>query len=455
MTSILFSIFAFVFALAILITFHEFGHFIVARALGVKVLRFSIGFGKALWKRTSKAGVEYVVAAVPLGGYVKMLDETEGPVPEDQLHLAFNRKPLATRIAVVVAGPLFNIFFAIFAYWLMFVIGVMTIAPVIGKVQVNSIAANAGLRQGQEFLAINGSDTSSWKSVRLALVSHIGEGNIVDVTMKDRATNAIEEHKLDLKTWQLDAQQPDFIRSLGIEPYLPEIPAVVASVTPGEPAMMAGIQKGDKIVKVDDKAVKDWKQFVSYIRVRPRQLVRVTVERDSKFVTLKLTPRVKRESNHQDIGFIGVRSEPVSWPEDLLRNEQFSIGKAWLPALKETGFIASMSFELLGKLIVGHVPLQSISGPVGIAMGAGKSASIGFAYYLSFLGLVSVSLAIINILPIPILDGGHLLFYLIELFRGRPLSEKTRLISQKIGLFFLLALMALAIYNDVIRILVS
>lgn len=450
---IVYSIVGFLLAIAILVTVHEFGHFWVARRLGVKVLRFSIGFGKPLITWHGKDGVEYVIAVFPLGGYVQMLDESEGDVAEEEKHLAFNRKPISTRIAVVVAGPLFNILFAILAYWLMFVLGIRALAPIIGDVAPNSIAAVAGLKSQQEILAIDQNLTPSWRAVNLALMSHLGEKNQITFKVQNINSQKITSKQLNLKQWQVDERTPNVIASLGITPYLPAAPAVIGKILPNHPAHKAGLKAGDKILTADKKAIKDWNSFVTYIRVRPHKQTQITVARQGKNVSITLTPQSIQGKDGKTYGFIGVQSKPVKWPNNLIRTQRYSVLHAWWPAVKTTLHIVKLTFIVLGKMVTGKISFHSISGPIGIAQGAGISASIGLAYYLSFLAIISISLGVLNILPIPMLDGGHLIYYLYELIIGRPVSGKTRLLGFKMGMLMLLCLMVLAFYNDIARLI--
>lgn len=453
MDGIVFTIVAFIIALALLVTVHEYGHFWVARRLGVKVLRFSIGFGKPLLKWRGKQGTEYVIAVFPLGGYVKMLDEQDEEVPESERAFAFNRQSLPIKIAVVCAGPLFNILFAIFVFWMMYIIGITSTIPLLGNITPDSIAANAGLKPHQEIVSIADHKTPTWRKVSLMLLRHVGDKGPLTMTMREPRTDKINPYQLDISQWRINERYPNPLGSLGIEPLIPNIPPVIGKVLPQLPAAKAGLHAGDRIIKVDNRSIKDWNDFVSYIKVRPQRVHAIVVKRGNMTLQFAVKPQVVTDKRGQSNAFIGVQSLPITWPEHMLRKEQYAFWYAWWPAIKQTGAVMSLSFIMLGKLVVGKISLYSMSGPVGIAIGAGRSASIGLVYYLNFLGLISVSLAILNILPIPILDGGHLLFYLIEAVRRRPLSEKIQVIGTKIGLMFLVVLMLIALYNDIIRVI--
>lgn len=451
MITILYSLLAFAVAMMILITVHEFGHFLVARLLGVKVLRFSIGFGKPIIRWSSKSGTEYVLALFPIGGYIKMVDEREDHVPPDQLSYAFNRQPVLTRIAIVAAGPLFNILFAIFAYWLMFVIGTTSLAPIIGKIQPNSIAAHAGLKSQEEIVAVGNTKTSNWQQVNLALMPYVGNKNILFITVIHPKTSSSLQRSLDIATWQVDDKQISPIEGLGITPYMPLIPPEIAEITPGQAADKAGMKAGDRILKLNDKEITDWLQFVDYVKSHPQQSIQVTLKRANKTISIYLTPSLQYKDSGERIGFIGAKVKSVILPTHLLRHERYSALGAILPAIKETGSMIVLSLIMIWKLIAGYVSLHTVSGPVGIAQGAGISASLGIATYLSFLALISISLGVLNFLPVPILDGGYLFYYLAEIIRGKPFSEKVESVALKIGLFLLISLMVLAFYNDMTR----
>ena len=453
MTQILYSLFAFTLAIAILITVHEFGHFWVARRVGVKVLRFSIGFGKPLWRFTDKHNTEFVLAAIPIGGYVKMLDENEGEVSKEELEFAFNRKSVWARIAVVIAGPLFNMLFAVFSYWLMFCIGVTAIAPVMGTPLENSIAAKAEIRANHEIIEVNNAKTPSWKRVRLAVISHMGERGALTIKSKNLSTGEVTHNTLNLSSWEIDPKWPNPLESLGIITQVPSIPAIVGSLIPGEPADRAGFMPEDEIVSINRQAVEDWQAFVAFVSAHPEEKLQIQVRRGEALQSLTATPKLLTEEDSSTRGFLGIQSKPIPWPEEWVRVEKYSLTKAVLPALSETATMTMMTFKLLGKMLTGAVSAQSISGPIGIAQGAGLSASIGFAYFLSFLALISISLGVLNILPIPLLDGGHLAYYLFELATGKAVPERVKLFAFRLGLFMILGLMLLAFYNDLARLI--
>lgn len=452
MLTILWTILVFLFAILLLVGIHEYGHFIVARILGVKVLRYSIGFGKPLWRWVSKHDIEYVVGMLPLGGYVKMLDEREGPVPVEQQPLAFNRKPLWIRTAVVLAGPLFNFLFAVLAYWLVFMVGINAKAPLIGAITPHSIAAVGGLRPNDEILAIDHQLTRSWRSVRLALLSHLGSKKTLKITVKAEGTQVDRQQTLNLATWHVDETAPEPIRTLGIEPFLPSFPAIISTVIPGSPAERAGLHAKDTIVTAGDVSVKHWKNFADQIDTAYDKPVKLVVERQGRPINLTVTPEAIKIAGKKR-GRIGVHSLPVKWPEHLLRKERYGFWLSWGKALHKTWNMSALSLQLMGKMVVGKVSMRGVSGPIGIAQVARTSASFGWVVFVSFLALISIGLGILNLLPIPILDGGYLLYFLIEAIRGKPLSDEAQQRGIMIGLLFIVGLMGLAFYNDILRLL--
>jgi regulator of sigma E protease len=449
--SVLYSVLAFIVAIGVLVTVHEFGHFWVARRLGVKVLRFSVGFGQPLWKRTfGPDATELVVAAIPLGGYVKMLDEREGEVAAAELPRAFNRQPLRTRVAVVAAGPLFNFLFAIVAYWMMFVVGVPGLRPLVGDVMPGSYAAMAGIVSGDEIVAVDKVPTPTWEGTVLALLdASLAESGSVALTVRD-PEGAERQLQVQFDTSSELLQAGGVLENFGLEPWRP--PAVIDRLVAGGAGERAGLLPGDRIVRADDVAVSSWEQWVDYVRDRPEQAIRVRVVRDAREVTLDLVPESVTEKD-KTIGRIGAY---VRLPGDEQRATmrvvvRYGPWQALPEALGKTWSVTTLTLRTLWKMITGKASVESLSGPISIAQYAGQSAAIGLATFLGFLGIVSVSLGVLNLLPVPVLDGGHLLFYLLELVKGSPVSEAAQLLGQKIGIALLLALMSLAFYNDLVR----
>jgi regulator of sigma E protease len=451
MNGLFLSVAAFIVAIGVLVTVHEYGHFWVARRLGVKVLRFSIGFGKPLWKRTfGRDETELVIAALPLGGYVKMLDEREGEVAAAEISRAFNRQPVQTRIAVVVAGPAFNFLFAIIAYWAMFVSGVPGLKPVVGEVTPASHAAEAGILAGDEILAVEGEPTPTWEATVLALLE-AGLDDLDTVSLTIRDSSGQERHlQAHFETPDELLKKGGVLGNFGLSPWQP--PALIESLVEDGAGERAGLLPGDQVVHADDVAINNWGQWVDFVRERPGQDIAVQVVRGGERVSLTVRPDSKTE-NGREIGRIGAY---VRLPSDEQRATMRVVVrhgplKAIPEALKRTWEVTTLTLRTLWKMVSGRASIENLSGPITIAQYAGQSAAIGLATFLGFLGIVSVSLGVLNLLPVPVLDGGHLLFYLVEVVKGSPVTDAVQLVGQKIGIVLLLALMTLAFYNDLIR----
>ncbi|MBP2152507.1 sigma E protease regulator RseP [Erwinia rhapontici] len=448
MLSVLWSFAAFIVALGILITVHEFGHFWVARRCGVKVERFSIGFGKALWRRRDKQGTEYVIALIPLGGYVKMLDERVESVPPELRHQSFNNKTVLQRAAIISAGPIANFIFAIFAYWLVFIIGVPGVRPVVGEIVSGSPAAEAQITLGTELKAVDGIETPDWDAVRMALVAKIGDESTT-LTLAPFGSEKTSDKTVNLHGWQFEPDKQDPVTSLGIQPRGPQIESVLAQVQKDSAASRAGLQAGDRIVKVDGQPLDQWQNFVATVRDNPGKDIAIEVERQGSTVSLTLTPDVNPHNKAE--GFAGVIPRIIPLPEEYRTVRQYGPFAAIGEASAKTWQLMKLTVSMLGKLIVGDVKLNNLSGPISIAQGAGMSAEYGLIYYLMFLALISVNLGIINLFPLPVLDGGHLLFLLIEKIKGGPVSERVQDFSYRIGSILLVLLMGLALFNDFSR----
>ncbi|SFU39032.1 regulator of sigma E protease [Xenorhabdus koppenhoeferi] len=447
---ILWNLAAFIVALGVLVTVHEFGHFWVARRCGIYVERFSIGFGKALWRRTDKQGTEYVIALIPLGGYVKMLDERVEEVSPGRRHMAFNNKTIGQRAVVISAGPIANFILAVIAYWLVFVIGVPSVRPVVLDVKPDSIAAQANILPGMELKAVDGIETPDWNAVRLAMVSQVGETSVtVDFTPLD-TTDGIQK-TLDLREWEFDPAKQDVLLSLGIMPVVPRISSQVEKVYPDSAAEKAGLQSGDRIVKVDGQDVDVWHTFSSFVRKNPNIPLKLDVARAGEIIPLSLIPEIKKLSNDREEGFAGVELKFIPLSDEYKIIQQYGPFSAIYEAGNKTWQLMKLTVNMIGKLIVGDVKLDNLSGPISIAKGAGVSADFGLVYYLMFLALISVNLGIINLFPLPVLDGGHLLFLAIEKIKGGPVSERVQDFSYRIGAILLVLLMGLALFNDFSR----
>lgn len=444
-------ILSFLLAITILVAVHEFGHFWVARRVGVRVLRFSIGFGKPLlrWRRKGDP-TEYIIAAIPLGGYVKMLDEREGEVSEADLPFAFNRKPLLARVAVVFAGPLFNFLFAIFAFWLMFMVGVSDVRPVIGKISPDSPAAVAGLQEGEEIVAVNGKPTPIWQVVMDSLAPSLLERQITEITVRRDGRERVVQ--VDMTLAQTDEDSEDFFATFGAYPSYRTIPPRVVQVLPDSAAERAGLQSGDQIISIDGVTIASNQTLIDYVSPRAGKPLQFLVRRGEQMVELSITP-VATDDNGKTVGRIGVSPRDWEIPDELRVDYSFgvfhSFGRATIEVWNKTAFILHVFY----KMLAGDISFNKLSGPITIARYAGVSVSGGFSRFMQFLALVSISLGVINLFPIPVLDGGHLLFYLIEAIKGKPVSERTEFIGQQVGIILILMLMVVAFYNDIVRLL--
>ncbi|AQY64741.1 MULTISPECIES: sigma E protease regulator RseP [Pseudomonas] len=437
-------------ALGVLVTFHEFGHFWVARRCGVKVLRFSVGFGMPLLRWHDRRGTEFVIAAIPLGGYVKMLDEREGEVPADQLDQSFNRKTVRQRIAIVAAGPIANFLLAMVFFWFLAMLGSEQIRPVIGAVEADSMAAKAGLVAGQEIVSIDGEPTTGWGAVNLQLVRRLGESGTVKVVVREQDSSAETPRELALDHWLKGADEPDPIKSLGIRPWRPALPPVLAELDPKGPAQAAGLKTGDRLLALDGQALGDWQQVVDLVRVRPDTKIVLKVERDGAQIDVPVTLAVRGEAKAAG-GYLGAGVKSPEWPPSMMREVSFGPLAAIGEGAKRTWTMSVLTLESLKKMLFGELSVKNLSGPITIAKVAGASAQSGVADFLNFLAYLSISLGVLNLLPIPVLDGGHLLFYLVEWVRGRPLSDRVQGWGIQIGISLVVGVMLLALVNDLGR----
>ena len=453
--NLLVTIVAFVIALGVLIVIHEYGHFIAARLCGVKVLRFSVGFGKPLWvRRAGRDRTEWVIAALPLGGYLKMLDEREGPVPEKELPRSFGRQSVWRRIAIVAAGPAANLALAVILYWVLFVNGVQEAKPIVAAPDPGTAAAASGLQRGATILKINEENVQTWQEVRWRLLRAAIERDVVRLEVIDERRN-ISFHTLDLAAFDMQGFQGDPLAGIGLKLYRPVVLPVIGKVVPGGVAERSGLRAGDEILSIERDPVQDWEQFVMAVRAHPAVPVRLGLRRGAQDLVIELVPEPV-EGGGTRIGRIG--AGPKIDPRDLqslLVTVQYDPLTSARLAFARTWDTAAFSMRMLGKMVVGEVSWKNLSGPVTIADYAGQSAQLGASAYLSFLALISISLGVLNLLPIPLLDGGHLMYYTIEILKGSPVSERVVELGQRVGLTVLLFLMAFAFYNDINRLLSS
>lgn len=471
--SVIFDILAMLVTLGILVTFHEYGHFWVARKCGVRVEKFSIGFGKPLlrWRGkpvttggtasvcTDDTGTEFVIAAIPLGGYVKMLGEQDHHVPDDQKQFAFNHKPLSQRAAIVAAGPVANFLLAIFLYWIMFMSGVRDFAPVVGRIEENSPAAVAGMAYGDEILAVDGTATATWQEVRKKFLDRLGETGELRINVRQADATATRDLVIRLESWLAGAGEPDILGSLGITPVYLDIPPRIGQVVSGGRAEGAGLESGDLVLSVNDEPVDGWDEWISIIRENPETSLSVEVERGRQVLELLLRPAILVDESGSPVpgqngarqGYIGAGVDLPVLPEELIRNIQFSPGAAAVEAVRETWSNSVFVLVAIKKMIIGLMSVNNISGPITIAQIAGDTASDGLEYFVGFLAILSISLGVMNLLPIPVLDGGHLFYYAIEAVIRKPLPESVQEMGMRFGLLIIAGIMFIAFYNDINR----
>ena len=454
MNEILQAIVFFIISVGVLITFHEFGHFWIARFFNVKILRFSIGIGRSIYiKRFGKDQTEFSIGLLPLGGYVKMLDDREGEVTEEEKKREFNSKPIWQRFCIVLAGPIFNFIFAIFIYSIIYSIGVNALKPIIGDVEPSSISEESGFVKGQEILAINGIKTPTWPTVVDSLVSNIVSENIVsiDVINADGDKQALN---LNLSNISIDEiADGNLLNKLGLSIVKFELPAIIGEIEKNSPAEASRLLKNDRIIAVNSNLINSWGELVEIIKGNPGEYLNVEILRDETLINIQLKPE-NYQLDDENIGRIGVRP---AINNDLYDSyyalEQYSIHLAILRAFHKTWEMSVLTLKVLAKMITGDASVKNLSGPISIAKYAGQSASIGMTQLLTFLAIVSISLGVLNLLPIPLLDGGHLVYYVIEFITGKPVSDSIQITGQQIGLVLLLGLMGLALYNDFVQLL--
>lgn len=451
MIEILYTIGGFIVALGILIIVHEFGHYWVAQKLGIRVLRFSVGFGKPIWKRNfGKDKTELVVAAIPLGGYVKMLDETEGEVPEEELDRAFNRQSIIKRMAVVLAGPLFNFIFAVIAFWVVYMFGISGLKPVVGYVKAESPAAIAGFQKGDEIITINNKPVQTWDHRRLYIFYQALAGNVLSYKVRTK-DGQLASRTIDFANMDAHRINARLISGyIGLVPNLPVPDAVVGEVMEG-PAKQAGLRSEDRILSVDGTNVDNWESMAVLIRSKPGKDVKLKVWRSNEIISLTVRPKPVT-INNKKIGLIHIRPMPTKLSAEYTTELKYSALQGLVASMNNTWLMSALTIRMLYKMLLLEVSARNISGPLTIAEYAGKTARFGMKQFLLFLAVISISLGVLNLLPIPILDGGHFMYYLIEAVKGSPVSEAGLRFGQIIGLTILAGLMLLAFYNDLTRI---
>lgn len=454
--NLLFTLAAFAVTLGILIVVHEYGHYIVARWCGVRVLRFSVGFGKPLIsKKFAPDGTEWVLAAFPLGGYVKMLDEREGPVAPADMPYAFNSQSIYRRSAIVLAGPVANLILAVLLYWFLFVYGVPGIKPVLGEAPFATPAAAASLHRGDTITRIGNEPAVTWQDVSWILLQHAVQKSVVEIETRNER-GEIATHQLDMSGLSSDELDNDFMGKLGLTRFQPDLPAKIGKVLADGVAARAGLRVGDEILAVNQTPLDRWEALVQWVRQNPGLPLTLAIKRGGDYVQVKVTPDSVKGNGHSSVGKIG--ASPMVDPAliaKLVTEVRYPVGQAFVQALRKTRDTSLFSLKMLGKMVTGQVSWKNISGPITIADYAGQSARFGWVPYISFLALISISLGVLNLLPIPLLDGGHLMYYMVEMIKGSPVSEKTMEIGQQIGIAILLTLMLFAFYNDINRLVVG
>lgn len=442
---------AFIVTLSILVAVHEFGHFWVARRCGVKVLRFSVGFGKPLLSRRDRHGTEFVVAGIPLGGYVKMLDEREGEVAPEEQHLAFNRQSPGKRIAIAAAGPVANLVLAVLVYWLVFMGGMRGVAPLIADIEPDSLAQQAGLVAGQEIIAVDGKKTPTWEQLNLRLLERVGETGEMAIAAKYPDSDLIYESVVVLDGWLKGVAEPDPVGGLGIGLYRPKVDPVIQEVLADGAAEAAGMQAGDRLVSADGEPIEDWMAWVDYVKARPDKSISLSYERSSSIKQTTITPAGKRVDGKL-IGYVGMGVvPPPPIPDEWFREYHYGPIEAFVAASQRTVHMSVFTVQSIYKMLTGLLSPKNLSGPITIAKVAGASAEYGLSAWLNLLALLSISLAVLNLLPVPVLDGGHIVYGLIELVSGRPVTEKVQMVANQVGVMLVVCLMVFALYNDVLR----
>lgn len=449
------SVLAVIVVLGVLVSIHEWGHFIVARMCGVKVLRFSVGFGTPFYSKTDKKGTEFVLAAIPLGGYVKMVDEREGGVSEEDLPFAFNRKPVLQRIAIVAAGPIINLLFAVVIYWGIYIGEQEVLAPYIGEIEQGTIAFDAGLKLGDELVSVDGKHVNSWDEVIQHLVLKVLEPGEIQLEVLSEGTSSTRLKTLELAVALKINEDTNPLEALGITPKMVAIPAIIGEIVSGGAAEQAGLKAGDEILTANSEAVESWQSWVEMIRQNPGGYLNLELRRDGQVKVLDLKPGIKQGSNGESYGYIGAGVAEFEWPSHLVKKFNYGPVEALNFAIVKTYDNCSLILLSTWKLVTGDLAKDNLGGPIMIANLAGRYAGYGIEPFLLFLAYISIVLGIMNLLPIPVLDGGHIFFFLIELVARRPVPEKIQMLGMKMGLALLLLVMTFAVYNDIQRLLLG
>ncbi len=446
------TIFYFIVVIGLLVSIHEFGHFWVARKMGVKVQRFSVGFGKVVCSYQKHAdSTEYVLSAIPLGGYVKMVDEREEPVKEEDLPYAFNRQPLYARASIIAAGPIFNLLLAVALLWAVFIIGETGMRPIIGKVEQATLAAQAGFVEGDEILSVNDEKAPTWSEAMNLLFSSAMQGEL-SILVQVKNSDEIEK-QYELKLSEEDIASPEVLyKNLGLKPWSPVLKPIIGKVLDKSPAQTAGLQKGDLIITANGEKINDWMHWVEYVKARPEVAMQLLIDRDGLHMPLNLTPERMGEGEGESFGRIGAGVDvPPELLESLRVTYSLSAGQAFIAAVEKTWFYSTNTLQMITKMLVGKASSDNLSGPISIAQYAGQTAEMGLVPFLKFIAIVSISLGVLNLLPVPVLDGGHLMFLAIEAVKGSPVSDQVQIYFQQIGMLMLMSLMFFAVILDLGR----
>lgn len=435
---------------AIVVTVHEYGHFLAARLSGVKVLRFSVGFGRPLLSWRGRDGTEYVIAALPLGGYVRMADEREGDLDEADLPLAFNRQPVRSRMVIAAAGPLANFLLAVLVLWGLFLRGEAGLVPLIEAVEPDSLADRAGLESGYEIAAVDGRATPTVSAVNFALLERLGDSGQLRVSMKRPGSDVARESSVAISQWLKGEQEPNLLAAFGIAIKMPTVIPRVGELSEGGAAIQAGFQVDDVIVAADGQPMTLWMDWVQHVRARPDTPILVVLERAGELQTLEVTP-VSIDAGGEIIGSVGMSVALPEIPASQQRRFERGPLEAFVAALERTGDLVGFTFTSISRMLQGLISPANLSGPLTIAQVAASTAEAGWVAWLGFVALLSVSLGALNLLPIPVLDGGHLVFYGFEALFGRPLPERVQLVGYQMGLVLVLSIMVFALYNDVAK----